>query len=131
MDDPRFATPQARQTGGNFEALGEILNNAFLEQRTDEILKKLHEHEVPAASVNDLTSVFSDPQVVHNGVVHTWEHETVGTIRQARPPVRWSDTAHEPVWSLDELGQSTVDVLSANGWDADGIEALRTAGVIA
>lgn len=131
MDDPRFATPQARQTGGNFEALGEILNNAFLEQRTDEILKKLHEHEVPAASVNDLTSVFTDPQVVHNDIVHTWEHGTVGTVRQARPPVRWSETAHEPVWALDELGQSTVDVLSANGWDADGIEALRTAGVIA
>lgn len=131
MDDPRFATIQARVVPENFEALGQILNNAFLEQRTDEILAKLHEHEVPAASVNDLTTVFTDPQVVHNDIVHTWEHETVGTIRQARPPVRWSHTAHETVWALDELGQSTVDVLSANGWDADGIEALRAAGVIA
>jgi crotonobetainyl-CoA:carnitine CoA-transferase CaiB-like acyl-CoA transferase len=131
MDDPRFATPTARQTSGNFEAMGELLNNAFLNYPTDEILARLHENEVPAAMVNDLDSAFTDPQVVHNGIVHEWEHPTVGHIRQARPPVRWSHTSHEPVWALDELGESTVSVLTDNGFDDATIDALRSAGVIA
>lgn len=131
MEDPRFSSPTARQSSGNFEVLGELLNNAFLTFPTDVILAKLHEHEVPAAMVNDLDSAFVDPQVIHNGIVHEWEHPTVGHIRQAKPPVRWSHTTHEPVWALDELGQSTVSVLTENGFDDATIDALRIAGVIA
>jgi crotonobetainyl-CoA:carnitine CoA-transferase CaiB-like acyl-CoA transferase len=68
--------------------------------------------------------------VVHNGVIHTWEHPTIGTVTQPRPPVRWSHTRHEPVWSVDQLGESTESVLRAHGYDDDGLAALRAAGVI-
>jgi crotonobetainyl-CoA:carnitine CoA-transferase CaiB-like acyl-CoA transferase len=131
MDDPRFATPQSRQTSDNFEALGEILNNAFLNFTTAELIDRLHHNEVPAAIVNDIDGAFADPQVLHNEIVHTWEHPIAGPIRQAKPPVRWSHTAHDPVWAADELGQSTSAVLAEHGYNTAALDSLREQGVIA
>ena len=129
--DPRFVTPQQRQTSGNFEALGELLDSAFRSGDTAVLIDRLHEEQVPAAMVNDLDSVFTDPQVLNNDIVHTWQHPTVGPIRQARPPVRFSETVHDDVWSVDELGQSTEPVLRRHGYDDDALARLREKGVIA
>lgn len=131
LDDPRFATPQSRQVIEHFEAWGALVHNAFLEYPTAEILERLHAEQVPAAMVNTLDNVFDDPQVVHNDVIHTWEHPLVGTVKQPKPPVQFSHTQHEPVWSMDELGQSTDEVLRAHGYDDEALETLRAAGVIA
>ncbi len=131
MEDPRFATMAARQVPEHFATFGGMLMDAFLTFPTAEILPLLHAEQVPAAPLNTLDSMFDDPQVVHNDVIHTWEHATVGTIRQPRPPVRFSHTQHETVWSLDELGQSTEVVLRAHGYDDDALAGLRATGVIA
>ena len=130
MDDPRFATPLTRQAPANGQAFGELLNNAFLEFATDEIIERLHAEQVPAAHLNTLDDVFGDPQVVHNDAIHTWEHPTVGEVRQARPPVRWSGTSHETRWSIDALGESTEAVLRDHGYDNDRLAELRATGVI-
>ncbi len=129
-DDDRFNTPQKRQLTSNFLALGELLDNAFRSMQTDELMVRLRAEQVPSAQVSDLDSVFSDPQVLHNQVVHSWEHPTAGPMRHAKPPVRFSHTTHETVWSVDELGESTEDVLRQHGFDEAALEALRAVGVI-
>ena len=130
VDDPRFDTPQKRQGASNFAALGELLDNAFRSMNTDDLMVRLRAEQVPSAQVSDLDSVFVDPQVLHNDVVQTWEHPTAGTMRHAKPPVRFSHTTHETVWAVDELGQSTEDVLRAHGFDDEALESLRIVGVI-
>ena len=130
IEDPRFDAPQKRQNTSNFLALGELLDTAFRSMRTDDLMVRLRAEQVPSAQVSDLDSVFSDPQVIHNDVVQTWDHPTVGQMRHAKPPVRFSHTTHAPVWSVDELGQSTDEVLRDHGYDDAGLEALRATGVI-
>jgi crotonobetainyl-CoA:carnitine CoA-transferase CaiB-like acyl-CoA transferase len=130
MDDERFNTPQNRQVPEHLVVLGSMVNDAFLDCPTAEVMVRLHAEQVPAAHINTLDEVFSDPQVVNNGSIHTWHHPTVGQVRQARPPVKWSDTAHDPVWAFDELGQSTVAVLREHGYDDASLADLRAAGVI-
>ncbi len=130
MDDDRFDTPQKRQIPEYMVALGSMVNDAFLDCPTAEIMARLHAEQVPAAHINTLEEVFTDPQVVNNDSIHTWQHATVGEVRQARPPVRWSHTAHEPVWSMDELGQSTEAVLREHGFDDRSLSELRARGVI-
>jgi crotonobetainyl-CoA:carnitine CoA-transferase CaiB-like acyl-CoA transferase len=98
--------------------------------QTDELMERLRAEQVPSAQVSDLDSVFVDPQVLHNDVVHSWEHPTAGPMRHAKPPVRFSHTSHTTVWSVDELGQSTEDVLREHGYDDLALEALRAVGVI-
>ncbi len=129
-EDLRFSTPQARQTAGNFEALGSLIHEAFLTFTTDDILARLLAEQVPSAPVNTLDEVFADPQVINNEIIHTWHHDTVGEIRQAKPPVQWSATQHEPVWAVDSLGESTEAVLRAHGYDDAGLAALRSSDVI-
>lgn len=131
MDDERFSSPIARQSPANFVALGGMVNDAFLTFETAEIMERLHTHQVPATHVNTLDDVFGDPQVVNNGAIHTWEHPVAGEIRQARPPVRWSGTSHEPVWAVDALGESTEAVLRAHGYDDASLTSLREQGIIA
>jgi crotonobetainyl-CoA:carnitine CoA-transferase CaiB-like acyl-CoA transferase len=128
--DPRFDTPQKRQTSGNFEALGELLDDAFRSMNTDDLLVRMRAEQVPSAEVSDLDSMFEDPQVLHNDVVHSWEHPTVGMMRHAKPPVRFSHTTHTAVWSVDELGQSTEAVLRQHGYDDAALGELRSVGVI-
>ncbi len=131
IEDPRFATPQNRQTSANFEALGLLLDAAFQALPTDVMIERLRVEQVPSARINDIEAALVDPQVVHNDIVHTWEHPTAGPVRQARPPVRWSDTVHEHVWAVDSLGESTDAVLGEHGYDDAALAKLRDLGVIA
>ena len=36
--------------------------------------------------------------MINNDAIHRWEHPTVGPVRMAKPPVRFSSTGHKPVW---------------------------------
>jgi len=127
-DEPRFHDIGERLA--NFAELGALLDATFREFTTADILARLQEHEVPAAPINDLTDVFTDPQVVHNQIVHEWNHPVVGPTRSAKPPVRFSDTPVDGAWSADLLGESTQGVLTDVGFSDDEIASLAESGVI-
>jgi len=129
-DEPRFHDVSQRSKPENFEAIGALLNNTFVTLSTDEVITRLHEHEVPAAHVNELGDVFDDPQVVHNESIHYWDHPVVGPTRSAKPPVRFSHTQADAPFSADRLGQSTAQVLrDVAGYTDDELAALDAAGV--
>lgn len=127
-EEPRFHDIQQRLAA--YPEIGALLDATFREWATDEIMDRLHEFEVPAAPINELDQVFTDPQVVHNQSIHEWEHPLLGTTRSAKPPVRFSETPIEGRWSADTLGQSSRQVLAEVGFDADEIEKLAADGVI-
>lgn len=126
--EPRFNDQEERVA--NFPVIGGLLDAAFREFTTEDILARLIEHEVPSAPINDLKDVFTDPQVVHNDAIHEWEHPIVGNTRSARPPVRFSDTPVDPPFSAESLGQSTTDVLTAVGFTEAELAELAEGGVI-
>ena len=130
VEDARFAEPATRLESDNYAALGELLHNAFLEFPTDDIMDRLHNEEVPAAQVNSVDDVFSDPQVVNNEIIVEWEHPDAGLMKMAKPPVRWGTTKPEAVWSADHLGQSTENILSEFGFNEEQISQLRKKNVI-
>ena len=94
-------------------------------------MERLHEEEVPAAQVNSVDDVFSDPQVVNNSIIHEWVHPDAGLIKMAKPPVRWGTTKPEVKWSADHLGENTEDLLYEYGFTDEDIENLKSKGVIA
>tara|TARA_B100000953_G_scaffold290648_2_gene276043 strand:+ start:517 stop:1716 length:1200 start_codon:yes stop_codon:yes gene_type:complete len=130
LEDPRFAEPATRLESDNFTALGELLHNAFLDFSTDDIMEQLHNEEVPAAQVNTIDDVFTDPQVVNNEIIVEWEHPDAGLMKMAKPPVRWGTTEPALTWSTDHVGQSTVEVLNEFGFDQTDIDHLREKNVI-
>ena len=130
-EDPRFATVRARMVPDNFEALGALLNKAFLDFTSEAIMSRLHEEEVPAAQVNSIDEVFSDPQVVNNKVIVEWDNPDAGLMKMARPPVRWGETIPEVKWSADHIGQSTISILQEHGFTEEQILSLQENGIIA
>ena len=110
--------------------LGALLDTAFRAVPTEELLARLHDHQVPAAPINDLTDMFEDPQVVHNEAIHHWDHPLMGPVRTAKPPVRFSETPADPRWAADKLGQSTREVLGEIGYDDIELATLAEKGVI-
>jgi crotonobetainyl-CoA:carnitine CoA-transferase CaiB-like acyl-CoA transferase len=61
----------------------------------------------------------------------TWEHPEAGTVRQARPGARFSETPVEMRLRASAKGQDTDDLLRGIGRTDAEIEALRSGGVVA
>jgi crotonobetainyl-CoA:carnitine CoA-transferase CaiB-like acyl-CoA transferase len=131
LDDPRFESTTALLDDDNREVLGSLLEAAFASLPLADVLARLHEGSVPAAPVLEPEEVFDDPQVVHNGTLHTWDHPVAGRVRQPRHPVRFASSPTPVPEAVPGLGEHTDDILAELGRTAAEIAALREAGAVA
>ena len=51
---------------------------------------------IPCGPVNNMEDVFSDPQVLHRGMVREVDHPTIGNLRLAGIPLKYSDARLDP-----------------------------------
>src|SRR5262249_17390470 len=128
-DDPRFATNGDRVA--NRAALMPVIERAFAERTTGEWLERLHAAGVPAAPIQTIDRVLSDPQGRHRGMVVTVEHEGLGPLATLGTPIKVDgDGAFTPA-PPPRLGQHTDDVLATLlKYPGARIDALRREGVI-
>jgi crotonobetainyl-CoA:carnitine CoA-transferase CaiB-like acyl-CoA transferase len=131
LDDSRFATTAALLEGDNLAVLGAELEAAFAALPLADVLARLHEGSVPAAPVLEPGQVFEDPQVVHNGTIHTWEHPVAGRVRQPRHPVRFAASPTPVPEQVPGLGEHTDEILADLGRTDAEIAALRGSGAVA
>lgn len=128
QDDPRFATPRDREL--NRVELSAELDRILAAMTTEECLRRLVDHDIPGAAVVPLDQVHADPQVVHNGSLVVRESETVGSIREPRPPVSFAGSCRDLPAPAPGLGDHTNEVLAELGYDALSIAALRSGGAL-
>jgi crotonobetainyl-CoA:carnitine CoA-transferase CaiB-like acyl-CoA transferase len=77
-----------------------------------------------------LMDVPDDVQVQHNGICITVDHDdSVGRVRQARPPARFGQALATP-GPAPHLGEHSRQILAAAGYDAAAIAALFADGVV-
>ena len=88
--DPRFATNPQRVR--NRKELVPILQEVFLQRKTDDWLTELRTVGIPCGPINTVSQVFSDPQLQARGFVWECEHPTAGTIKLSGSPIRLSET---------------------------------------
>lgn len=129
-NDPRFKTNAVRVH--NRIALLDILKRKILAADSKDLLAKLDAAGVPAAPINGLDAVFSDPQISARGLVVERRIDGVSdAVRLLGNPIHFSRTpiANERV--PPRLGDSTNEVLSTLlGKDQGAIDTLRSTGVI-
>jgi len=129
LDDERFASNALRVR--HREVLLPLLEARLRERTTAEWLTALDGAGFPYAPVNSLEQVFSDPQVVHNGLVVEVDHPTAGRLRQVAPPVRYSKAENRVRSAPPLLGQHTDEVLRQfMSLDEGKLTELRSRGVI-
>lgn len=134
-EDPRFATNESRVA--HRDALKSVLESRLRTRTKHEWSALFVEAGLPAGPINTLDEVFGDPQVLHCRLVETFEHPTLGALRQVVTPVMAGGagaTRSEPRpltrRAPPGLGEHTVEVLREAGFDDAAIDALLTAQAV-
>jgi len=129
IDDPRFASDQAR--GDNGEILSERMRGWCAERSTAQALEELEQAGVPAGQV------FTPQQALDNPHIRAMRFfREVGYPGLARPapvpdtPVRFSGLGTGVRRRAPTLGEHTDELLGSLGYDAEAIAALHERGVV-
>ena len=127
--DARFATNRDRLA--NRAPLMTLVEAAFRERTTEEWLSRLHAAGVPAAPIQAVDRVLSDPQVHHRRMVVDLEHPRHGRLPTLGTPIKVDGALEAPPAPPARLGEHTEPVLrDLLKYPAERIEALRRDGVI-
>lgn len=126
--DERFATNSDRVT--NREALEEELGPEIREYTTDEIVERLHTHDVPASPVNDMADVFDHPQIQAREMHQSVSHPTAGTVEMPGSPMNFEVLSTVLDTHPPRLGEHTEELLSEFGYSTSEIAEFRDDGII-
>jgi crotonobetainyl-CoA:carnitine CoA-transferase CaiB-like acyl-CoA transferase len=126
-DDPRFRSALLRQQ--NIDVRLEMMQDVLRTGTSEEWLDRLEAEDVPCAPVLTRSEAIQHPQLHANGTIIETEHPHAGTIRQARPAARFSETPAGVRHGAPGLGADTQKVLGDFGFAADEIAELEQTGV--
>ena len=128
-----FANPDYAQNTDrvrNRSRLVSLLQEEFLKKPVAAWVRQLDEGGVPCGPINELSDVFADPQVTSRNMLLEIPHPTLGKIKQAGIPIKFSGgqdsiDRHPPL-----LGEHTGEVLLKLGYSEDDLARLRQEEVI-
>lgn len=128
VEDPRFATPAARDANVN-ERL-ELVQSILLTRTATEWLEILPAHDVPCAPALRRFELIDHPQVLASGSIIETEHKVAGRLRQARVAARFEGTQVAPPRGAPLLGEHTEEILAELGLDDAEREAVLASGAV-
>jgi len=128
-DDPRFASNPKRVE--NRDMLIPLVADVLADKTCNEWVELFVAASIPCGPVNNMQSLFADPQVLHRGMRVEVPHPTIGTLHLAGIPIRHSETPATIRLPPPLLGEHTDEILAnVLAYPPEKIEALRQQGVI-
>ena len=129
MDDERYTTGWLRTQ--HYDELIPVIEEAMLQKTTAEWVEILNGMGVPAGPVQDIAEVAVDPQVNHREMFVEMEHPVLGPVRFTGNPIKLSRTPSGPSRVPPQLGEQTLEVLTADlGMPESEAAALMAEGVV-
>ena len=93
-------------------------------------MEELDRNDVPCAPLLDRTELMDHPQLIASKTVEKIEFEGFGEVRQAKPAAEFSLTQSEIRKAAPKLGQHSVEILQALGYDRNNLDQLLESEVI-
>ncbi|HQC87211.1 MAG TPA: hypothetical protein PLN82_15230, partial [Rhodoferax sp.] len=87
-------------------------------------------HGAALGRVNERTDLMADPQVLHNGCAVLVPNGGGEPVRVARSAARFDGQVQAPSTGAAHLGEHSISVLQALGFDAQRIDALLANGTV-
>lgn len=129
IDDERFASNPARTQ--NRGILIPLLNELFRTRPISDWTTLCEKIGLPAAGINDMASVFQDPQVQARNLRVEFERSDGEKIPMVASPLKIPTTPAQIRMAPPQLGEHTDQILrDLLGYDDSGLEKLRADGVI-
>ncbi len=85
---------------------------------------------IPASRFRMLEEVMYDPEAEAGGLIHTWNHPTLGEVRMPSAPVGFSGARYEANETTPAIGEHTDEILRGLGYDDEMIERLIDDGIV-
>ena len=126
--DERFKTNAQRVK--HQSELRPLLDSAFITQSRAYWTEKMEQAEVPCGPINSVAEALHDPQIVHRNMVRTLDHPVSGTVPQVMTPFHFKNASIKADTAPPLLGQHTLNILQELGYSQEGIEKLRSDGVV-
>lgn len=128
FSDPRFCTGPLRIE--NRKIILPILDAVFAQKPAEHWVAAIDLAGVPVSFVNDVATMFEDPQVQHRGMVVSTLHPQCGGLDLIANPIRFSETPVTDYRLPPSLGQDSDRILEGIGLGNAEIAALRAMGVV-
>jgi crotonobetainyl-CoA:carnitine CoA-transferase CaiB-like acyl-CoA transferase len=116
LEDPWAANPQAPPASGNEReqrlALVAEFERRLAGEPADLWVARFRAAGVPASEVRRLDQLFEGDQAQANGLVHTLEHEPVGTVKLLGSLFKIDGVVTPPGRTIPTLGEHTEEVLA-------------------
>ena len=128
QEDPDYAENGDRVR--NRSKLVPLLQEEFLKKPTAEWVTQIEAGGVPCGPINELSDVFADPQVLDRNMLLDVAHPTLGTIKQAGIPIKYSRTEGEIRMPPPLLGEHTRELLTEMGYTDDQLKDLADSEAI-
>ncbi len=128
-NDPRFETNPKRVE--NREQLLPLVIELLAQKPCAEWMELFVAASVPCGPVNNMERLMADPQVHHRKMIEEVPHPTIGTLRLAGIPIKYSETPGAVRLPPPLLGQHTDEVLTeVLGCSPERLDELRKQGAI-
>jgi crotonobetainyl-CoA:carnitine CoA-transferase CaiB-like acyl-CoA transferase len=109
IKDPRSFSQEARFN--NREYVHNEIQNELLKQPGEKWLE-LFEGKIPAAPINTVDQILSDPQVLYRNMIAETDHPLLGKIKLVGNPMKLSSIGKEKFKPPPLLGEHTKEVLT-------------------
>lgn len=119
-----FSVRDPVRRAGNIDKIYDRMSEIALTRTTAEWEELLLRIDVPHAAFAKLTEVAEQPHLKSVGLFLELDHPTEGTLRQARPPARFSESPASIHRMAPRLGEHTREVLQEAGYSDAEIAAL-------
>lgn len=126
--DPRFQSMESRVE--HQDELVKRLESVLAKYEKDELLDRLHHHDIPAGSVYNTKTLWEDEHIQKRNLRQSMPRTGREDAEVIDHPVHFNDLVTELRTAPEELGESTDDILSELGYSADKVKLLRNADVI-
>jgi crotonobetainyl-CoA:carnitine CoA-transferase CaiB-like acyl-CoA transferase len=109
---------------------GKKVAAVFRRRTRDEWAAFASDHDCCLEPVLDLEEALTHEQTIARQMVIEMDQPGMGPVRQAGFPIRLSRTPARIESTAPALGEQTDEVLKSIGYDEEGIESLRSQGVV-
>jgi crotonobetainyl-CoA:carnitine CoA-transferase CaiB-like acyl-CoA transferase len=127
--DPRFHDIEARLT--NQDELDRVLGDRTSLLPRAQLVEKLVAADVLTAPINEVEDVVKDPQILHNKMITSVDHPTLGEVGITGIPIRFYGTPCDVRRHPPLLGEHTRELLAEAGYSSDEIDQLIASGLAA